>query len=68
MSREEGFVLHWLSRADVSLLGECKGKALDALVSAGLAKVGKPPPGKDADYSPVWLTGKGILKLKEVQP
>lgn len=61
LTNGQRFVLKWLSEADASALGECRGKDLTALVEAGLAEV------KDAhlgDWAQVSLTDAGRKALE----
>lgn len=64
LNKSEAFVLRWLAREDASLLGECKGAALDMLVHLGLAEITahRTP----AEYSLVAVTEAGWAVLKEI--
>jgi hypothetical protein len=65
LTKAQRFVLEWLSKEDSSAYGECRGSDLDALLSAGLAKVRNRERG---DYARVELTDAGraaLLRAKE---
>lgn len=60
LTKSERFLLDWLSKEDVSSLGECKGRDLDQLVAYGLARITLPTDSKHQDYGHVSLTATGI--------
>ena len=56
LTGDELDLLRWLSEADTSALGECKGASLDTLVARGLVAIAHRVP---VDYSRVSLTEPG---------
>jgi hypothetical protein len=60
---DENLLLQWLSQADSSAYGECRGPELDKLISKGLAQVEERPSGNIDDYSRVKITPLGLVKL-----
>lgn len=73
MTKDEKFLLEWLSKEDFSQYGECHGKSLDALIEKGYAKVhdgregqsGFIAKGDDIMYRAVSLTDAGRAALAE---
>lgn len=61
MTKDEWFVLEWLSKEDSSAYGEAKGSELDRLIDLGIAEVGPMQPNypNDKDYCRVFLTDYG---------
>lgn len=47
LNKSERLTLEWISQAESSALGECKGPALDRLVQLGLVEIGEPDPRGD---------------------
>lgn len=66
LTRSQRFVLEWLSKADSSALGECKGADLDELVSRGLAWIAPIADGADRDYARVSITVLGASVAREL--
>lgn len=67
LSKDEIFVLEWLTKEDFSLLGECKGAALAGLVGRGFAHIGPIPVGRtDPNYRLASLTDAGWSAFKEL--
>jgi hypothetical protein len=64
LTKTQRFVLAWLSMADSNSYGECRGRDLDALLSAGLARVINRERG---DYARVEVTDKGIAVLANAE-
>ena len=67
LSKDEAFVLDWLSKEDTSAYGECCGKALDRLVDLNLAWVAPVPDGIDRGFARVSLTVRGIDAAKQIR-
>jgi hypothetical protein len=68
MTKEQIFLLKWLSKEDSSSMGECEGKDLSYLVGCGFAKIFWDKRGiKYITYSRVSLTEKGRKKVKEYE-
>lgn len=65
LTRQEQFLVDWLSKADDSAVGECKGVALAHLIELGLVHVVRQA--ADHDYSRVALTDAG-WKLVDDRP
>lgn len=65
LTKRQEFILQWLSEAETSALGECKGSDLDRLVELGLAWIAPVPDGMDRDYARVSVTVRGHEKLAE---
>lgn len=63
LTKAQRFVLNWLNEAETSAYGECRGKDLDALMTAGLAGIVRPA--TDENYSRVAITPAGRHALKE---
>lgn len=61
LTNQERFVLEWLSKEDWSSYGECKGEALNGLLS--LKMVALESEGR-SDYDRVCLTDAGWAALK----
>jgi hypothetical protein len=68
LDKDERFLLDWLRKGD-GQYGECRGKALDALVAKGFATIGGEETGldngfiakgSDLDYRVVSITSAGI--------
>lgn len=65
LTTSEAFVLRWLSQAETSQLGECKGSDLDTLFNQGLAHIVSSGP--VSDFSLVSVTDAGLEVLKQTQ-
>jgi hypothetical protein len=69
LSEAQRFLIQWLSKADLSLYGECRGGDLDALLTLDLAQIEASPP---TDRTGVKLTDLGwevVLTIaREHQP
>lgn len=67
LSRDEHHLLDWLAKEETSLVGECKGAALDMLIGSGLAGI-VTRDARGRDYDRVALTGPGQQMAKYMGP
>jgi hypothetical protein len=67
LTSDEHFLLDWLAKEDHSAYGECRGRALDRLLDAGLARTVHVDD-HDINYNRVALTAMGVSLLRELGP
>lgn len=68
LTKDQWFLLEWLSKEESSAYGECYGHSLDGLVQLGLAQLGPIPFGRSEEYRPVALTDAGFTVYRRLAP